>query len=176
MRDVKKKYLAWESFARVWTKISHGAFPIYIYIFYVIAILYSNLFLAVTWLVPMTIQYCHGVQYISGLWNRSMGDFCSYTRKRLSGKPIFWQCNYYLIKFAIVSKALYPYSENFDVYKLIEKKCWPQRSWLLAKYRTSIYTGWPVIHGRVDTTNKAPLFFPNTFLTWPRQRITRLRE
>ena len=27
----------------------------------------------------------------------SMGDFCSHTLKRFSGKPMFWRCNYYLM-------------------------------------------------------------------------------
>ena len=36
----------------------------------------------------MRIQYCYDVQYIFALWNRSLGDFCLYKRKRFSDHPI----------------------------------------------------------------------------------------
>ena len=38
-----------------------------------------------------TVLLCSTLYF--ALWNRSMGDFCSYTRKRFSGKPIFWLRN-----------------------------------------------------------------------------------
>ena len=59
--------------------IQHGAVPEPENIFYVIAIFYSNLLIA---------EY--DVEYIFGPWNCSNEDFCSYTRKRFSGKPIFF--------------------------------------------------------------------------------------
>ena len=42
-----------------------------------------------------------------GLLNRFMGDFCSYTRKQFSGKPIYWRRNYYLISSWSTQPELY---------------------------------------------------------------------
>ena len=132
-----KNRLAWESFARVWTEISYWVVSEPKNILYVIAILYSNLFLAVIWLVQqMRIQYCYD------------GDFYEYTCKRFSGKPIFCRRHYYLINNGI-SYTCIVYRVFSTIKIQIKRVTTPLQSvahWLSEYFFTHKWKAWNFIY------------------------------